>query len=60
MARGGLGSYDYCDAARKGAAPTVWEKTGAMFGLVPGPTDFLIGNLIDLIGNIFLEPWEEA
>jgi hypothetical protein len=31
-----------------------------MFGLVPGATDFLIGNLIDLIGKSFLEPYEEA
>jgi hypothetical protein len=27
-----------------------------IFGLVPGATDFLIGNFIDLIGNSFLEP----
>jgi hypothetical protein len=56
IARGGFGSCDCCDATRKGAAPTVYEKPGLMLGLVPGATDFLIGNLIDLIGNSFLDP----
>ena len=57
IARGGFGSCDCCYCAtRKGAAPTVCEKPGLMLGLVPGATDFLMGNLIDLIGNSFLDP----
>ena len=59
IARGGLGSWDYCYEVKKGAAPTVWENPGVIFGLVPGATDFLIGNLMDLIGNIFLDPSDE-
>jgi hypothetical protein len=31
-----------------------------MFGLVPGATDFLMGNLMDLIGNIFFDPYEDV
>lgn len=56
IARGGFGSWDCCYATRKGAAPAVCEKPGLIFGFVPGATDFLIGNLIDLIGNSFLDP----
>lgn len=59
MAKGGLGSWPVAAAPMKGAAPMVYENPG-MFGLVAGPTDFLMGNLIDLIGKNFLEPYEEV
>ena len=58
MARGGLGSCEEDYPAKNDPEPTVWvcEKPAVMLGLVPGATDFLIGNFIDLIGKSFFDP----